>query len=113
VKRVLLVGICIGVAYLVVLFLAGALVVPAGTDEFRTSDLQSSWFHVRMSLGRDHVIDQPLLAIFIPLAWLLKSSDGDVSPWFLLVAIPYVLLLGIIVSFLCHRISAVVRARQS
>jgi len=112
VKRVLLVGICIGFAYLMVLFLVGVLVVPASTDEFRTTDLQSSWFQVRMSLGQHHV-DQPLLAVFIPLAWLLRSSDGDVSPWFSLVAIPYVLLLGIIVSFLCHRVSAVVRARQS
>ena len=111
-KRVLLFGVCIGMAYLVVVFLWGAFVAPAGTDEFRTSDLQSSWFQVRRSLGQ-HQVDQPLLAIFIPLVWLLRSPDGDVSPWFLLVAVPYALLLGIIVSFLCHRIGAVVRARQS
>jgi hypothetical protein len=111
VKRAVLVGLLVGVAYLLVLGIVMACSIPPGTDEFRVDELQSPSFELRAWAGREVV--PVMLVIFAPLGWLLHSRDGNVGIWFSLVAIPYVLLLGIIVSFLCHRIGAILRARQS
>jgi hypothetical protein len=113
VKRVLVTGLCVGVAYLLLLGLLLAFSIPPGIDDFPFRGLYPDSTRFRVGLWFGTHVAQPMLAIFTPLAWLLHSLDGDLGIWFWFVAIPYVLLLGIGISFLCHRVSALVRARQS
>jgi hypothetical protein len=109
VKHAVLIGLLIGVAYFLVLGILTTVSIPPGADDFQLNDLQSPSLELRVWAGREVV--PVMLVIFAPLGWLLRLRDGDSVSWALL--IPYVLLLGIIVSLLCHGIGAIARGWKS
>ena len=106
-KRVLLLGVLIGAAYFLLLAVLMTVAIAPGTDNFRVADLQSPWFQIRIWLGQNLL--PPMAAIMSPLVWLLRPSTGDTISWFIIV--PYVLVLGVVISLACHGLSALARRK--
>jgi hypothetical protein len=109
VKRALLIGVLIGVAYFVVLAVLWTFAIPPGTDIFpQGTDFQSTRFHFGIWLGR--YVLPPMAYVMTPLGWLPHPSTNNIVSWF--IAVLYIFLLGVIVSFVFHGIAALMRHKN-
>ena len=109
-KRALLIGLLIGVTYFIVLAVLWIFAIPPDTDMFpQGTDFKSSRFHFGIWLGR--YVLPPMAYVMTPLSWLPHPSTNNFVSW--LIAVPYIFLLGVILSFVFHGIAALMRYRTA
>jgi hypothetical protein len=108
-KRALLMGFLISLAFFMVVAVVLVFAIPVGTDIFpEGTDFDSTRFHFESWLGR--YILPAVAAVMTPVTWLPHDSSYHLLFW--VAAVPYIFLLGVIVSFLLHVIVALIRHKS-